>query len=319
MPTPSRRPFRVGTVTDPATGRRTVDPPQGITAWDLRSGRYRRLVRGVYIATTTPVTPLVLAEAGLLVAGEGSVVSHQTAARVWGGVVPDDGLVHVTCLRRPRGSGVKSHRPKPGQRGTSVRGIAVTTPASTFVDLSDELGLVDLVVLGDSLVRAGCVTAEQLVAAAATYQGKARRLARRAASLVRGEVDSPMETRVRLLMVLARLPEPVVNHKVRWPDGRVRWRFDLSFPTFGLVIEYDGRQHAESDEQWDHDIDRHEWMDGRDVRLVVVWSKDVCRTPARALGRIVAAMRDRGMRVPRLSDEWRRYFPSLHEDEAVPA
>lgn len=210
MPVPSRRPFRVGTVTDPATGRRTVDPPLGTTAWDLRSGRYRRLLRGVYVGATTPVTPLVMAEAGLLVAGPDSVVSHQTAARVWGGVVPDDGLVHVTCPRRPRGSGVKSHRPKPGQRGTSVRGIPVTTPASTFVDLSDELGLVDLVVLADSLVRADCV-------------------------------------------------------------------------------------------------------------LVVVRSKDVYRTPARTLGRIVAAMRARGMHVPRLSDEWRRHFPSLPEDVAVPA
>ncbi|MEW1955188.1 hypothetical protein [Terrabacter sp. NPDC080008] len=187
------------------------------------------------------------------------------------------------------------------------------------MDLSDELGLVDLVVLGDSFVPAELVTPGQLVAAAEAYRGKARRLARRAAALVRAEVDSPMETRLRMLMVLAGLPEPVDNHKVCWPDGRVRWRFDLSVPASGLVIEYDGRQHAESDEQWDHDIDRREWMDGHDIRLVVVRSKDIYRTPAGTLGRIVTAMRARDMRVPRLSEEWRQHFPSLPEDLAVPA
>lgn len=177
----------------------------------------------------------------------------------------------------------------------------------------------DLVVLGDSLVRARRTTPSALVEAAATYAGKARRLAGRAASLVREGVDSPMESRVRMLMVLAGLPEPVVNHTVRWPDGRVRWRFDLSFPAVGIVIEYDGRQHAESDEQWDRDIDRREWMDGNGVRLVVVRSKDIYRTPARTLSRITAVMRSRGMRVPRLADEWRRHFPSLPGDASMPA
>ena len=317
--TSPRGPFRVRTVIDPVTGRRVPDPPPGITPWDLRSGRYRRVLRGVYVEASLTLTPLVLARAGLLAAGTNAVSSHHTAARLWGGIVPDDGLVHVTCERRPRGSGIKAHRPKPGQRGTVVAGVAVTTPASTFVDLSDELGLVDLVVLGDSLVRAERVAPHQLVEAAATYSGKARRLARRAASLVRDGVDSPMESRVRMLMVLAGLPEPTVNHKVRWTDGTVRFRFDLSYPSHGIVIEYDGRQHAESDEQWDHDIDRREWMDGNGVRLVVVRSKDVYRTPAHTLCRITGVMRARGMRVPRLSEEWRRHFPSLPGDVAVPA
>ncbi|WP_343989167.1 hypothetical protein [Terrabacter terrae] len=96
-----------------------------------------------------------------------------------------------------------------------MRGIPLTTPTSTFLDLSDELGLAEPVVLGDSLVRAGHATPQRLVAAASGYRGKARRHARRAAALVRADVDPPMETRARLLMVLAGLPEPVVNHKVR--------------------------------------------------------------------------------------------------------
>ncbi|WP_076259074.1 hypothetical protein [Intrasporangium flavum] len=310
---------RVATTTDPVSGRRQVVPPPGVSVWDLRSGRYRRLLRGVYVSASVPVTPVVAARAGLLVAGPAGVASHHTAARVWGAVVPDDGLVHVTGHTRPRGAGLRAHRPKPGQRGTTRHGIRLTTPASTFLDLSDDLGLVDLVVAGDSLVRAGVVTPTQLVEASAAYRGRARRLARRAASLVRAAVDSPMETRLRMLMVLAGLPGPVVDHRIRWPDDRVRFRFDLSFPDARLVIEYDGRHHAESDDQWDSGIDGREWMDGDGWRLVVVRSKDLYRTPARTLGRIAAAMRDQGMHVPRLSDAWRLHFPSLPEDLAVPA
>jgi very-short-patch-repair endonuclease len=96
-------------------------------------------------------------------------------------------------------------------------------------------------------------------------------------------------------------------------DGAVR--FDLSYPSHRVVIEYDGRQHAESDEQWGGDIDRREWMDGFGFRLVVVRSKDVHRTPARTLRRIILAMRERGMVVPRVSEEWRLHFPSLPGDD----
>lgn len=120
-----------------------------------------------------------------------------------------------------------------------------------------------------------------------------------------------METRLRMLIVLAGLPEPVVNHKILWPDGTVRFRFDLSFPDAGLVIEYDGWQHVDSKGQWSSDIGRREWMDGNGWRIVVVIAKDLHRTPGATLHRITAAMRDRGMRIPRLREEWRRHFPSV--------
>jgi hypothetical protein len=52
-----------------------------------------------------------------------------------------------------------------------------------------------------------------------------------------------METRVRLLIVLAGLPEPKVNMIVRITNGKWRWRFDLCYPEYKLIIEYDGRRH----------------------------------------------------------------------------
>ena len=40
-----------------------------------------------------------------------------------------------------------------------------------------------------------------------------------------------------MLMILAGLPEPVINHTIRWPDGTIRFRFALSYPDHRLIIE----------------------------------------------------------------------------------
>jgi hypothetical protein len=299
-------------------GRRVL--PDGVTEWDLRSGRYRRLFSRVFISSGARITPEVLARAALLLAGPRSAASHHSAARIWGGVVPDDGHVHLACVgpRQPKVKGIRAHKARRGQQATTYRGVRVTTALTTFVDLADSLDLVDLVVLGDSLVKRNLVTPEGLVETAASFNGRSRALARRAASLVRAEVDSAMESRLRMLMVLAGLPEPVVNHEIYWSDGRVRWRFDLSYPEHKIIIEYDGMQHREDREQWAVDIFRRDWIDEDKWRIVVVIAKGIYRTPAMTLGRVIAVMRDRGMTVPRLSEEWRLHFPSLPEDITDP-
>jgi len=298
---------------------RRSDRPPGVTDWQLRTPAFRRLFHDVYVERAAELTPALVAQAALLLAPE-AAVSHHSAARLWGAVVPDDGLVHLACPgRRPQVEGIAAHRIGTGKRTTRWGGLRLTTPAQTFLDLAAQLALVDLVALGDSLVRRRRVTPDLLVEAASKHRGAGGRLARRAAGLVRAEVDSAMETRLRMLVVLAGLPEPVVNHKILWPDGTIRFRFDLSFPDAGLVIEYDGWQHVDSQNQWVSDIARREWMDGNDWRIVVVIAKDLHRTPAATLHRITAAMRETGMRVPPLREEWRRHFPSLLEDRRDPA
>lgn len=100
-------------------------------------------------------------------------------------------------------------------------GLQVTSAERTFLDLAETLSLVDLVILGDSLVKAKRAKPVDLVSAAADWRGRGARLARTAAALVREGVDSPQETRTRLLIVLAGLPEPTVNVLIRADDGRV--------------------------------------------------------------------------------------------------
>lgn len=70
-----------------------------------------------------------------------------------------------------------------------------------------------------------------------------------------------MESRLRMLIVLAGLPEPEVNREVLDAHGRLLHRFDLSHPHHKILVEYEARQHREDLDQWDHDTDRRDWLD----------------------------------------------------------
>ena len=281
----------------------------GITPGQLRGPRFRRVLPGVFVSAGVALDLRLRARAALKAAPDGALLARHTAAELLGGVVPHVPDVQLCLPRgRMRRPGVEARSGRP--RASALLGrLPLTSAEDTFVDLVGELHLVDLVVLGDSLVKAGRTTPAALVAAAALATGRRSALGRRAAGLVRSGVDSPMESRLRMLVVLAGLPEPVVNHIEFDELGRWVRRFDLSYPTARLAIEYDGRQHAESQVQWEHDIDRREGLDHDGWRLVVVLSKGIYREPAVTLDRVVAAMRVCGLTASVASDEWMRYFP----------
>ena len=287
----------------------------GIPVKHLTSARFRKLFYDLYISANIAVTPVVLASAALGISPVGSHASHFTAAEIWGGVVPHQPLTHVSsrCGRtRSERQGVDGHESSRGSQVVIHRGLRVSSPEQTFIDLATQMNLVDLVVLGDSLVAKRQTTTPSIIEATLAWKGKGGRLARRAAHLVRAGVDSPMETRLRLLIVLAGLPEPVVNHIEYDAMGAWAKRFDLSYPDLLLIIEYDGRQHAKDDRQWSRDIDRREELDADGWRLIVVRSNGIYAEPGRTLKRIVDAMRSCGARgLPRtLTHEWERYFPA---------
>jgi hypothetical protein len=115
-----------------------------------------------------------------------------------------------------------------------------------------------------------------------------------------------METRLRMLLVLAGLPEPVVNHTIRDRQGRVLMRFDLSYPDLLIVIEYVGRQHRADLDQWDRDEERKDWFDDSGWRHVPVFP--LHRRPDTTVERVVRALASRGVRA-RTTDDWRPHCP----------
>jgi Protein of unknown function (DUF559) len=286
---------------------------RGITDEELGGPHFQRIYQGVYVRAGVPVDVAMRARAALLIAPPGSHASHHTAGLLWGSWVPKTSETHISvpCGHRSIRNGVVAHRADPAFRTVRHRGILTSEPTAVFLQLAhSRLSLVDLVALGDGLVRRRRTTPEALLAAAATYQGKGARLARRAAAYVRAGVDSPTESRLRMLLVLAGLPEPEVNHIVRHADGEWRRRFDLCYPALKLIIEYDGLEHLRDKKQWSHDLLRREQLEREGWLIIVINSDALYGDPRGTLSRIRRAMISRGAgRLPaRPSAAWTRTF-----------
>lgn len=289
----------------------------GLSPGALRGRQYRRIMHRVYISAAAPQRPFERVEAALLLHAhaERAYASHTSAGRVYGLPLPERlSDEHVTVFHKPdRRSprGVCPHLAPPSGSVLLLHGIRVSAPDPVFLELASLLNLVELVVVGDALVGQRRTTPEQLVAAAAAHRGRGAAVARRAAAHVRRDVDSPMETRLRMLIVLAGLPEPKVNVKVNYPSGRPRFRLDLSYPDLKIDVEYDGRQHRDDNDQWDHDVLREEWLVNDGWKLVKVTHRGIYREPAATIERVRSAIRARGGRLPnRLSDDWKPFFPA---------
>jgi very-short-patch-repair endonuclease len=277
----------------------------------LRGKRFRRIFNGVYIDRRVIETRRLRIEAGLKAAANDAWISHFSAGHIYGLPLPANPDVHLSVApgrTRRRSPGLVVHE-SIGSETRYQDGMKISTPRWMFLELAEVLGLVDLVVVGDRMVRIGLVTERELAETAASYSGKSVRRARMAASLVRDRVDSPMETRTRMLIVLSGLPEPKVNRQVRDANGDVIAKFDLSYPELGVVVEYDGRLHGE-DSRRKKDLERREWMDNQGLRLIVITASDIYQHPEETVARIVHVLRSRGMPLRRLHQGWRDHFPA---------
>lgn len=260
-----------------------------------------------------PDSAVLRVKAALACYFDSAFASHASAARVWRVPVQTRPGEHVTVPEpghRLRRAGVTTHH-RPAAPVVVRDGVRVSTLVDLFVELAEELSLVELVVAGDWMVRRHGVRITALRRAAMRATGPYARLARRAARFVRAKVDSPMETRLRMLIVLAGLPEPEVNSTVCRREGSILRRFDLCWPSVKVVVEYDGRHHVEVVEQWEADLDRREQIDDDEWRILVVVASGIYVDPARTVRRVFRLLERRGLEgLPeRPGEDWRPHFP----------
>jgi predicted transcriptional regulator of viral defense system len=118
---------------------------RGIAAW-VRSGRVRRLHRGVYAFGHDRLRREGLWFAAVTACGPGAALSHRSAAQIWEVRQSDSALIDVTVPSqngRIRRKGIRIHRSGrlAPDEVTSRDGIPVTTVARTLLDLADVLDL----------------------------------------------------------------------------------------------------------------------------------------------------------------------------------
>lgn len=114
-------------------------PAQTIVRW-LDNDRLSRVHAGVYAVGHRQHTAIALAMAAVLACGERAVLSHDSAAALWG-VRKWPSLPEVTAPHDSRRTGIRTHRTQTliTKDVRRHRNIRVTSPSRTILDIQDRL------------------------------------------------------------------------------------------------------------------------------------------------------------------------------------
>lgn len=196
------------------------------------------------------------------------VLSHLSAARHLGW--PIDGRfpwTPVSVTPRATGTtipGLRRHKPR-AVEFDDREGITVATEPEVLRQISSVLREDELVEVIDAICgpwsgpEDGSITPEMVWDTLTVFpRFRGSRVLRRAIDRACVNVGSPQETRLRLMLIRAGLPTPVVAHAIRTAVGVVHP--DLAYPDLRIAIEYDGDHHRTDRQQWSHDIERERWV-----------------------------------------------------------
>lgn len=241
----------------------------------IGNGRWEKIFQGVYRIAGTSPTMLQSMMAAMLWSAPDGLVSHGSAAWLWGidGFVPPKVDVAYPNGRGRKSSKVNTHRLR-GLIGSDLRicqGISVTSPERTLVDLAAILPewRVDRAI--ESALRRRLTTRfrirrrfEELA-----VTGRPGVVQLRAVLAARREKDAPdgsvLETKFRDLLIAHNLPAPIPQHEVRL-DRQFAGRIDVVYLTEKIAIELDSwefhsdRQAFERDRLRQNDIVVGGWM-----------------------------------------------------------
>jgi hypothetical protein len=286
----------------------------GVTDAMLRRRRsYRPLLRGVYVGAHVELTLLEWLTAALLVAPAGSVISHVTALRWYGFELGATRPLHVSSrskmlTRQPQ---LRSHRRQARIETRMVRGVPVTDPDRTLVDLAYDVSVPQLIQAIEWMLLQRLTTIDGLTSYALDHRLRGVRRVRAVMSFVRVGAESPMETLVRLMIRFAHLPEPELNVDIHDDDGLFLARGDLVYRRWKVLVEYDGWQHERDARQRQSDIGRRERLERAGWTVIVVTSHDL-RAPRQIVQRVHLALRKQGSPAPAptYSIMWQKWFPT---------
>jgi hypothetical protein len=179
---------------------------------------------------------------------EGAVFSGLTAAWLHGLDVDPADPIEFTV---PKSLGVTTRSGMAVRRSVLSRdevvvrhGFPTTTPLRTLLDISCRQPLVEAVVVADMALHTGVIKPDALVASLGRYEGTwGVKALRQVAWHAEPATESPMETRMRIIVVLGGLPRPQAQVSIYDGAGNFLGRPDLYYPAERLGLEYDGSIH----------------------------------------------------------------------------
>jgi hypothetical protein len=264
------------------------------------TGRWQKLLPGVYLAVTGTATSQQRDIAALLYAGPEAVITGPAALRRHGVRTPDEGLVDVLVparYRRRDARFARMHRTTAMPEIVCVdRGISFALAARAVADTVRELA-------SDREARAVVAEAVQTnrcrvdLIADELRRGPVRgsALLRRALAEVGDGVRSAAEGDLHALLKRSPLPMPMFNPRLF--DGRVFIASpDAWWPRYGVAVEVESREWHLSPDSWERTLERDARMSKHGIIVLHFTPRKIRAQPQSVIATItdaLSAARDR--------------------------
>jgi very-short-patch-repair endonuclease/predicted transcriptional regulator of viral defense system len=258
----------------------------------IEAGRLHPLHGGVYAFGRERVSVHGEWMAAVLACGVGALLSHRSAAALWGLIQPGSSPAEVTAAtgRQRRGIAVHEGGISDADR-TEVRGIPVTTVARTLFDLAEIIDEARLARAFEEADRLGLLRMQEVEAVCARGYG------RRALRPVRHLIDeawlpattrSALEDRVLTLCREHDLPTPATNVTVLGHEVDAFW------PRQKLVIEADGWTFHRHRAAFERDRARDAAMQAEGYRVIRLTHRRMEREPTAVAAEIRRLLKREG-------------------------
>lgn len=254
----------------------------GLERWHLQGAGWRRIGPGTYLPAGVEETPETAVQAASRRLPPGAAFSGLTAAWLHGLDVEPCNPVEITVAAPTTVSSrvgmLVRRRALPKKEVVTVQGLRATSVERTLRDLCARLPLTEAVVLCDMALHGRLVKISALRGTAAIEK---------VSRYVEPAAESPMESRLRMLLVLAGLPRPEAQVDVRDRFLRFLGRPDLYYREPRLALEYDGGIHRETLAE---DNRRQNRLVDSGVRLLRFTAGDIYNSPDLVVGMVRKAL-----------------------------
>jgi very-short-patch-repair endonuclease len=256
----------------------------------VRIGRLIPVYAGVYAVGHLPTLPQDRAAGALLACGTEAVLSHGSAACVWGIFKRWQMPFEVTARTAHTRRGVRVHRARLERRDTRTQlGLPVTSPARTLLDISPRMTDKSARRAVNDLRRAGYLHLHELADVLARFPRApgARRL--RALLDVPGGGPTRSELEDRFIAFAERFQFTGFETNVR-VAGR---QADVWFREERLIVELDGYDFHSDRESYEGDRDNDATALALGIATVRITDPRIKATPEREADRLRKILRSR--------------------------
>lgn len=258
--------------------------PRRAIEFRIQVGRLIPVYRGVYAVGYVNRTPVAQAAAAVLACGEKAVLSHGSAASLWGFAKHWDEPFEVTAPSIRVHEGIWVHRSRTlGRRDiTRQLGIRVTSPARTVLDNAPGLTGKRLSRFVNDALRTPYLHPPDL--ADVLNRNPTHAGTKRLHRFVHEPTNSPLEDDFLEFARRHGLPTPITNTHL------LGYEIDVLYPRERVIVEIDGRGYHSDRDSFERDRKRDVVMLEAGIVTVRITDERMKQEPEQEASRLLAIL-----------------------------